>query len=100
MRSQTAGAVGRFFTLLSFTGTTVTLYGAISNLAGNYSVTLDNRTTNLSGRSSFFNPDALLFYATELDDNYKHHLVVQNEEDRVLAIGVNGINYTSVQNVR
>lgn len=75
----------------------MTLYGAVSNLAGNYSVTLDNRTTNLSGRSSFFNPDALLFYATELDDDQQHHLVLQNEEDSVLAISVSGVNYTSVQ---
>jgi hypothetical protein len=41
--------------------------------------------------------DTLLFYATGLDDR-QHQLMVQNMEDRVLALKVGGFSHTAVQN--
>lgn len=77
-------------------GQIVTLYGLVSADCGQYSVTLDNKTTTLSARSSSSYPHALLFYATDLDDHIQHQLVVQNEENRVLAVRARGLNYTSL----
>ena len=71
--------------------------GFVSDVSGQYSVTLDNRTANFSGHSSFLNSDTLLYYATGLDDDSQHELVIQNMEDRVLALKVGGYNYTMVQ---
>ena len=72
--------------------------GFISDASGQYSVTLDNQTSNFSGHSSFSYSEALLFYATDIDDSRQHQLVIQNMEDRILALKVDGINYTTVQN--
>jgi hypothetical protein len=80
-------------------GRSISLTGFVSDVSGRYSVTVDNQTTILSGRSSFFYPDAVLFYATEVDDTRQHELVVQNMQNRVLALKVGGVNYTTVQNV-
>lgn len=77
-------------------GRIVTLYGLVSADSGQYSVTLDNETTTLSARSSSFYPQALLFYATDLDDHTEHQLVVQNEENRILSVRGRGLNYTSL----
>jgi hypothetical protein len=71
--------------------------GFVSDVSGQYSVTLDNRTANLSGHSSFLNSDTLLYYATGLDDDSQHELVIRNMEDNVLALKVGGFNYTAVQ---
>jgi hypothetical protein len=72
--------------------------GFISDASGQYSVTLDNQTSIFSGHSSFSYSEALLFYATDIDDSRQHQLVIQNMEDRVLALKVNGVNYTTAQN--
>jgi hypothetical protein len=79
-------------------GEAVSLAGFVSDLSGQYSVTLDNQTTTLSGHSSFFYSDALLFFATEIGGDHQHRLVVQNMEDRVLALKVGGISYATGQN--
>lgn len=83
---------------ITFQGRAISLIGIVSDATGKYSVTMDNQTTTLSGESSFFYPDALLYYATDVDDTRQHQLVVQNMEDRVLALMVDGVNYTAVQN--
>ena len=81
-----------------FAGRTVSLTGFVSDASGQYSVTLDNYTSTMSGRSSFSYSEALLYYATDIDDDRQHQLVVQNMENRVLALKVGGFNYTTTQN--
>ncbi|KIM75935.1 hypothetical protein PILCRDRAFT_826769 [Piloderma croceum F 1598] len=83
---------------IAFQGRTVMASGFISDASGQYSVSLDNQTSILSGHSSFSYSEALLFYATDIDDSRQHQLVIQNMEDRVLALKVNGVNYTTAQN--
>ncbi|KAH0828040.1 hypothetical protein J3R83DRAFT_3690 [Lanmaoa asiatica] len=84
---------------LSFVvGSAVTIYGLTSSYSGNFTVTLDNITTNLSALSSYNNSDALLFYATDLPQGMVHHIAVINQENRTLALRVGGVNITSFGN--
>ncbi|KAJ6500189.1 hypothetical protein C8R47DRAFT_1317469 [Mycena vitilis] len=65
---------------LHFTGTSFLLRGSISPQAGNYSVTLDNVTTSFSAKSSFSQPDSLLFFASGLDAELDHKLKITNTQ--------------------
>ncbi|KAF7965168.1 hypothetical protein HWV62_45280 [Athelia sp. TMB] len=66
--------------------------------ANSTGVTIDNDSTTYSGHSSFTNFFTLLHYASELDDTVNHEVVVQNMENRTLAMSVGGINTTSLAN--
>lgn len=79
-------------------GTALTVTGAVSPSAGLYSVTIDNHTTTYSAKSSFTKLDTLLFYVTGLDGNQTHDIVIQNEEDKTLAIQASGFLVTTAQN--
>jgi hypothetical protein len=71
--------------------------GIISPSAGQYSVILDNMTTTYSAQSSFTQPDTLFFYVTGLNGNQTHDIVIQNEEDKTLAIQASGFVVTNAQ---
>lgn len=75
-------------------GSAITIYGLTSSYSGNFSVTLDNITTNLSAISSYNNSNSLLFYATDLPQDIVHHVAVVNQENSTLALQVGGINIT------
>ena len=79
-------------------GSAITIYGLTSSYSGNFSVTLDNITTNLSAFSSYNNSDSLLFYATDLPQDMLHQIAVINQENRTLALQVGGVNITSFGN--
>ncbi|KAJ7077322.1 hypothetical protein B0H15DRAFT_862218 [Mycena belliarum] len=64
---------------LQFTGTSFLLKGFTSPDAGSYSVILDNITSSFSGKSSFFETDSLLFYASGLDAETVHDLEIVNQ---------------------
>ncbi|KAG8214104.1 hypothetical protein J3R82DRAFT_10863 [Butyriboletus roseoflavus] len=81
-----------------FQGTAITIYGLTSSYSGNFTVTLDNTTTNLSALSSYNNSDSLLFYATDLSQDMLHHIAVINQDNRTLALQVGGVNITSFGN--
>lgn len=84
---------------LSFVaGSAITIYGLTSSYSGNFTVTLDNTTTNLSALSSYNNSDTLLFYATDLSQDTPHQIAVINQENRTLALQVGGVNITSFAN--
>lgn len=79
-------------------GSAITIYGLTSSYSGNFTVTLDNTTTNLSALSSYNNSDSLLFYATDLSQDTLHQIAVINQENRTLALQVGGLNITSFAN--
>jgi len=66
------------------------MFGKTSPQAGSFTVTLDNVTTTLSGRSSFTDLDSLLFFSTELDPHSMHTIEVRNVEGKELSIPVGG----------
>jgi hypothetical protein len=66
------------------------MLGKTSPQAGSFSVTLDNVTATLSGRSSFTVLDSLLFLSTELDPNITHSIEVRNVEGKELSLAVGG----------
>ncbi|KAF8557683.1 hypothetical protein OG21DRAFT_1505182 [Imleria badia] len=82
----------------TLSGSAITIYGLTSSYCGNFSVTLDNTTTDLSALSSYNNSDTLLFYATDLPQDMVHHITVTNQENRTLALRVGGVNITSFEN--
>lgn len=63
--------------------------------AGNYSVTLDDATTVLSGRSSFKQHDSLLYFATGLDPGVNHTVEIVNQGGHELSLGVQGFGVYS-----
>ncbi|KAH7923144.1 hypothetical protein BV22DRAFT_1036682 [Leucogyrophana mollusca] len=83
----------------TFLGSAITIYGLVSSYSGNYSVTIDNHTSNFSARSTYNNSEALLFFATDLPQNIPHQLTVTNTEDRTFALRVGGVNVTAFGNV-
>lgn len=76
----------------NFTGATFLLYGMTSPSSGNYSVTIDNVTTNLSSQSSFAGLDSLLFFASDLDCTSVHSVEVANSGGGNLSLLVVGFN--------
>jgi hypothetical protein len=48
-------------------------------------------TTNFSAKTSFTNPDALLFYASSLDPTVSYSLTVTNEDGGELMIKPSGL---------
>ncbi|GLB36973.1 hypothetical protein LshimejAT787_0400240 [Lyophyllum shimeji] len=74
----------------TFSGASFLLSGRTSPKAGTYSVTLDNVTSTLSGRSSFTSPDTLLFFTTGLDPSSLHDVAVTNEDGAELSLKVGG----------
>ncbi|KAG6877898.1 hypothetical protein C0993_002563 [Termitomyces sp. T159_Od127] len=85
-QSQTKGDVVK----LTFTGASFFLNGLTSPTSGTYSVTVDNDTSTLSGKSTFTNPDTLLFYVTGLDPTVSHKVKITNEEDHDLLLRLDG----------
>ncbi|TFY75109.1 hypothetical protein EWM64_g8903 [Hericium alpestre] len=81
--------------IFAFNGTAVAVNGFRDAQSGQYSVTLDNQTRVLDGRSSF-KEHATLFFATGLDPTMPHQIAVINNESRLLSIG--SVNVTSVAN--
>ncbi|TFK44161.1 hypothetical protein BDQ12DRAFT_708173 [Crucibulum laeve] len=81
--------------LAKFLGSSFLLTGTTSPTSGNYSVTLDNITTTLSGRSSFTKHDTLLYYATGLDSSITHVVQVRNEGGGDLELKVGGFGVFS-----
>ncbi|KAF8894333.1 hypothetical protein CPB84DRAFT_1293010 [Gymnopilus junonius] len=75
-----------------FNGTTFIMQGETSPDAGSYTVTLDNVTTTLNGRSSFTVDNALLFFASELNSAIEHSIVVENLDGGQLSILSGGVN--------
>ena len=84
--------------LTSFAGSAITIFGLTSPESGSYNVTVDNHSITYSGHSSFTNFVTLLHYASELESAAKHEVVVQNMENKTLAMSVGGINTTSLAN--
>lgn len=78
--------------LATFNGTTFLLKGTTSPTSGNYTVTLDNISTSLSGQSSFTAHDTLLFFASDLDPNLNHSVEIRNDGGGNLALLVGGFN--------
>lgn len=68
------------------------MQGMTSPDAGGYSVTLDNVTTTLNGRSSFTVYDALLFFASGLNSTIEHTVVVENLDGGQLSLLSGGVN--------
>lgn len=66
------------------------MFGKTSPQAGNFTVTLDNVTTTLSGRSSFTNSGSLLFFSTGLDPQMIHAVEVRNVDGSELSLSVGG----------
>ncbi|KAJ6594210.1 hypothetical protein B0H19DRAFT_1246903 [Mycena capillaripes] len=72
-----------------FTGTSFQLMGSTSPQAGDYSVQLDDGvTTVFSAKSSFSQPDSLLFFASGLDAEVNHTLKLVNIEGATVVIPV------------
>ncbi|EDR11612.1 uncharacterized protein LACBIDRAFT_324293 [Laccaria bicolor S238N-H82] len=65
---------------------------ALVTFNGNYTVTLDNISTSLSGKSSFAAHDTLLFFASDLDPNSNHSVEIRNDGGGNLALLVGGFN--------
>lgn len=78
--------------LATFNGTTFLLKGTTSPTSGNYTVTLDNISTTLSGKSSFTAHDTLLFFASDLDPKLNHSVEVRNDGGGNLALLFGGFN--------
>ncbi|KAJ6587224.1 hypothetical protein DFH09DRAFT_1028471 [Mycena vulgaris] len=76
--------------LLQFTGASFLLRGSTSPEAGRYSVTLDNVTTFFSGKSSFSQPDSLLFFASGLNAETVHNLEINNTQGATLVLPIGG----------
>ncbi|KAF7782135.1 hypothetical protein Agabi119p4_1511 [Agaricus bisporus var. burnettii] len=65
---------------VTFSGISVRIFGTTSPTSGNYSIMLDDvQSPIFSARSSFTQLDSLLFFASGLDPNVSHHIVVRNE---------------------
>ncbi|EIW83096.1 hypothetical protein CONPUDRAFT_81172 [Coniophora puteana RWD-64-598 SS2] len=54
---------------------------------------------NLTAASTFTNPDALLFFATGLDQTVTHTLVLENDASTTLGIRVGGVNVSAFGDV-
>lgn len=66
------------------------MFGKTSPQAGNFTVTLDNVTTTLSGQSSFTDFGSLLFFSTGLDPQIMHAVEVRNVDGGELSLSVGG----------
>ncbi|KAF8991034.1 hypothetical protein BDQ17DRAFT_1287786 [Cyathus striatus] len=77
---------------IQFLGQAFFLSGTTSPSAGNYSVALDNSSEPIiySAKSSFTVPNALLFYATGLQENVTHDVLVRNEGGGTLEVANGG----------
>ncbi|KAF5385911.1 hypothetical protein D9615_002628 [Tricholomella constricta] len=82
---------------VTFSGASFFLNGVTSPGAGTYSVVLDNVKSTLSGRSSFSNPNSLLFFATGLDPFKPHDVQVINEDGGELSLKVGGFKAYAVE---
>jgi hypothetical protein len=76
----------------------VTLTGLLSPQSGQYRIVLDGEISALSARSSFIDPSALLFFATDLDATVTHQLTIINDDGSILAIQAGGLSILGVQN--
>ena len=77
-------------------GTAISVFGLRDTIAGFYNITLDGETTQYDAQS-VWEEGAVLFYATGLDPERTHSLIITNAENNFLAIGY--INTTSVSGV-
>jgi len=66
------------------------MFGKTSPRSGNFTVTLDNVTTTLSGQSSFTDFGSLLFFSTGLDPQIVHAVEVRNVDGSELSLSVGG----------
>ena len=78
-------------------GTALLLQGYLTPDSGYYSVTLDGETSTLTARSSFFQPDVLLYYAMGLNATAEHVVTISNDEGKLLALKTGGIQVTTAQ---
>ncbi|KAF8800211.1 hypothetical protein BYT27DRAFT_7200394 [Phlegmacium glaucopus] len=76
----------------TFQGSTFLLQGKTSPNSGNYTVTIDNTTTTLSGRSSFTSYTSLLFFVSDLDSTLVHSVAIANSGGGGLSLLVGGFN--------
>ncbi|KAJ4493763.1 hypothetical protein C8J55DRAFT_485130 [Lentinula edodes] len=63
---------------VKFNGTALQIYGTVSPQGGNYTVKLDNVTTQFSANASFTQNDTLLFFASALNTNVAHDVQILN----------------------
>ncbi|KJA27599.1 hypothetical protein HYPSUDRAFT_51655 [Hypholoma sublateritium FD-334 SS-4] len=76
--------------MTTFNGTTFLVLGQTSPNSGNYSVQLDNTTTQFNARSSFTQSDSLLFFATDLDPTVLHTVTINNTDGSDLSLLIDG----------
>ncbi|KAJ3749450.1 hypothetical protein DFH05DRAFT_1476805 [Lentinula detonsa] len=61
-----------------FNGTALQIFGTVSPEGGNYTVKLDNVTTQFSANTSFTQNNTLLFFASALDPSIGHDIQITN----------------------
>ena len=66
------------------------MLGQTSPTSGNYSVQLDNTTTQYNAHSSFTQSDSLLFFATDLDPTVLHTVTINNTDGSDLSLLIDG----------
>ncbi|KAG7098489.1 hypothetical protein E1B28_000433 [Marasmius oreades] len=74
----------------SFKGTSLQILGTVLPTGANYSVRLDNITTQSSARTSFTQDNALLFFSGSLDPNTTHTYEITNESGGALILAMGG----------
>jgi hypothetical protein len=83
--------------LIESLGTAFSLEGFLSPESGHYSVTLDGETSTLTAQSSFLQSDILFYYAMGLNASAEHVVTISNDEGKLLALKVGGIQVTTEQ---
>ncbi|KAJ3726930.1 hypothetical protein C8R42DRAFT_717760 [Lentinula raphanica] len=63
----------------TFNGTALQIYGTVSPEGGNYTVKLDNVTTQFSANTSFTQNNTLLFFSSALDPTVGHDVQITND---------------------
>ncbi|KAJ3896185.1 hypothetical protein GG344DRAFT_72452 [Lentinula edodes] len=61
-----------------FNGTALQIYGTVSPQGGNYTVKLDNVTSQFSANASFIQNNTLLFFASALNTDVAHDVQISN----------------------
>lgn len=59
-------------------GTALQIYGTVSPQGGNYTVKLDNVTSQFSANASFIQNNTLLFFASALNTDVAHDVQISN----------------------
>jgi hypothetical protein len=83
----------------SYSGTGITVNGLRSPDCGRYRVVLNGQVSSFSARSSFTEPDSLLFFAIGLDAEATHQLTIFNDEGMALALRSEGVRVATLQGV-